>query len=368
METTIENKTSTAWSDLAHTLGKDDTFVKENYALLKDHRFFAAIIPEELGGEGMSYAQMCDILRILSRYCSSTALALSMHQHLLAANIWKYKQGKGGEEILRKVANQQLILVSTGANDWLESNGKLVKTKDGYLFTGEKHFASQSPVGNVLITSGAYEDPETGWQVLHFPVQMKAEGVSLIDNWYTLGMRGTGSQTVKLESVFIPESSVVLRRPRGIYHLFYNVVLTVAMPLIMSVYVGIAEKAAHIATGVAMNKKDKTPSVKYLVGEMYNALTTAQVVSKDMISFCSEYNFAPEDHFGNNILMRKTIVAKACVETVNKAMEVAGGQSFYRYLELERLFRDVQGAAHHPLPEKEQQKFTSDFILKGSQA
>jgi hypothetical protein len=39
-------------------------------------------------------------LRTIAQYCGSTALALSMHQHLLAANIWKYKKGQGGEEML----------------------------------------------------------------------------------------------------------------------------------------------------------------------------------------------------------------------------------------------------------------------------
>ena len=62
-----------------------DTFVLENYALLKKHRLFAALVPCELGGENLPHAQMCDMLRILAQYCGSTALALSMHQHLLAA-------------------------------------------------------------------------------------------------------------------------------------------------------------------------------------------------------------------------------------------------------------------------------------------
>ncbi|RIK57139.1 acyl-CoA dehydrogenase, partial [candidate division KSB1 bacterium] len=69
--------------DLVHELGKefekraaehdrDDTFVKENYAALKEHRFFAAMIPEELGGGGVSHADMCEILRVLAQYCGST--------------------------------------------------------------------------------------------------------------------------------------------------------------------------------------------------------------------------------------------------------------------------------------------------------
>jgi acyl-CoA dehydrogenase len=59
-----------------------------------------------------------------------------------------------------------------------------------------------------------------------------------------MGMRGTGSHTVVLEDVFVPEASVALRRPCGEYHPVWNVILTVAMPLICAAYVGLAEGAA----------------------------------------------------------------------------------------------------------------------------
>ncbi len=370
----LETK-ETHWINLARDLGKDfanraaendrnAAFVNENYLQLKEHGFFKATIPKELGGEGVLHSQMCDILRVIAQSCGSTALALSMHQHLLAANIWKYKKGQGSEAMLIKVADKQLVLVSTGAKDWLESNGEMHKTKGGYIVNAQKHFASQSPVGDVLVTSAPYKDPEEGWQVLHFPVPFKSEGVSVMDNWYTMGMRGTGSHTVKLENVFVPESAVVLRRPRGEFHPFWNVVLTVAMPLIMSVYVGIAEKAAQIAVEQIKSRNANKDHIKYLIGEMNNELTAAQVQWKDMIRICNEYDFQPVDRNSHDILTRKTNVANAAIRSVTKAMEVVGAQSYFQNLGMERLFRDVQGANYHPLNEKDQQIFSGEFILR----
>jgi len=63
--------------------------------------------------------------------------------------------------MLKKVAANQPVLISTGANDWLESSGEMEKTKDGFLVTAVKHFASQSAGGDILVTSAAYEDPKT---------------------------------------------------------------------------------------------------------------------------------------------------------------------------------------------------------------
>ena len=45
--------------------------------------------PSELGGGDASYEEMCQLLRMLAGYCGSTALALSMHSHLVAAIVWK---------------------------------------------------------------------------------------------------------------------------------------------------------------------------------------------------------------------------------------------------------------------------------------
>jgi acyl-CoA dehydrogenase len=38
-------------------------------------------VPVELGGGGASHGELADALRVLATYCSSTALALSMHTH-----------------------------------------------------------------------------------------------------------------------------------------------------------------------------------------------------------------------------------------------------------------------------------------------
>jgi alkylation response protein AidB-like acyl-CoA dehydrogenase len=252
------------WIEVAHSLGEEfagragahdegDTFVSGNYAALKEQRVFSAAIPEELGGGGASHRELSDMLRILAQYCGSTALALSMHQHLIAATVWKYRHGQGGEPLLKKIAESQLVLVSTGAGDWLESNGSMSKADGGYLVSAQKHFASQSAVGDMLVTSAPFMD-----EVLHFPVPMNAAEVTVLNDWRALGMRATGSHTVKLENVFITDAAIVLRRPRGAYHPVWNVVLTVAMPLIMSVYVGIAQKAAELSIAHVRRKKTRS--------------------------------------------------------------------------------------------------------------
>ena len=61
-----------------------DAFVAEHYEILEKHKVFSALVPVKLGG-GTRHSAMCGFLRQLAHYCPSTALALSMHQHLVAA-------------------------------------------------------------------------------------------------------------------------------------------------------------------------------------------------------------------------------------------------------------------------------------------
>ncbi|MCB0570821.1 MAG: acyl-CoA/acyl-ACP dehydrogenase [Phaeodactylibacter sp.] len=338
-------------------------FVVENYEQLKAHRFFSAMIPEELGGGGISHAEMCDIIRTIAHYCSSTALAFSMHQHLVAATVWKYKKKGEGAALLKRVAEEQLVLISTGARDWLESNGEMEKVEGGYLFSGKKYFASQSAKGDIAITSAPWLNDNNEWQVLHFGVSMKAEGVHVLDDWDVLGMRATGSQGIQFDRVFISDTAISLARPRGEYHPVWDVVITVAMPLIMSAYVGTAEKAVDIAMSIGKQYHRNESHITYIAGKLHNSLLSAQTQWKAMHARANNIDFMPDENITVDMLSLKTNVSEAAKHTVSEAMEAIGGQSFYRKNVLERLFRDVQAAGFHPLPKWDQYAFTGERLL-----
>ena len=342
-----------------------DAFVAENYTQLTVRRFFSAGVLAELGGGGASFPELCAMLRELAQYCGSTALALSMHTHLLAATVWRWRQGQPVEPLLRRIAQEQVVLVSTGASDWLDSSGTAERVEGGYRVTGRKIFGSGSPAGTLLVTSAVYDDPADGLTVLHFPVLLAAEGVTVLDNWRTMGMRATGSHDVLLDNVFVPEGAVSLRRPKGQWHTVFNVVVPIALPLIMSVYAGIAEAASDLARGLACkkNKRGFDPHLPYLLGEMDNRLVTAQLAVQGMVDICDDFAFEPTVHTANAVLIRKTVTANACVQAVEKALEVVGGGAFFRGVGLERLLRDVHGGPFHLLQEKRQHLFTGRVAL-----
>jgi alkylation response protein AidB-like acyl-CoA dehydrogenase len=341
---------------------EDGTFVSESYAALRDEGLFKALVPTDLGGGGAGVRDISYFIAELGKYCGSTALAYSMHSHLVAATVWKYNKGQPGEALLRKVVDNDIVLVSTGAGDWLESNGTLTKVDGGYRYTSKKPFGSGSPAGDIMITSGRYEDPDEGPMVLHFPLSLKAEGVRVGDDWDTHGMRGTGSNTVHIDDAFIPEESIALRRVRGPWHPAFNVIPTVALPILMSAYVGVTERAVELAFSSAKKRRDD-PNVQYLAGELANEIFNVRAVWNAQIDNANEYDFAPELHRACLAVEAKTVLAEACIRTVGKAMEVGGGGAFFRKVGIERLMRDVRAAPYHPLQPKRQHLFSGRAVL-----
>jgi alkylation response protein AidB-like acyl-CoA dehydrogenase len=363
----------TDWVAVARALGPgfasraaaydtNDSFVVDNYQELKEHRVFAAPVPAELGGGGAVYPELCAIVRELGRHCGATALSLSMHMHLAGTMVWVWRQGGPVAAVLERIANEQLVLVTSGASDWLDSSGTAERVDGGYRITARKAFCSGSPMGDLLLTSAIYEDPTDGPTVLHFSVPMQAPGLMVVDNWRTMAMRASGSNDILLDGVFVPDSAISARRPKGAWTPTWNVVMTVAGPLVMSAYLGVAEAGRELALQKVAHKRDD-PDVWQLVGEMENALVTGQLAVQSAIDLTADYTFTPDKATANAMAIRKTIAAQSLLLAVEKALEVVGGTGIFRSLGLEQLVRDIHAAQFHPLQAKRQHRFSGRAAL-----
>lgn len=107
----------------------DGTFVHEAFDLLRLEGFIGAPVPNEFGGGGASHAETGAILTALAKGCPATAVTLSMHYHLVATQVWRHNNAQQAEAVLRKVASENAILVSTGAADWVDSTGRLSRSR-----------------------------------------------------------------------------------------------------------------------------------------------------------------------------------------------------------------------------------------------
>jgi acyl-CoA dehydrogenase len=335
------------------------------YERLREAGLTSALVPTELGGGGASHTQMGQILRHLAHGDPAVAVTLSMHAHLVATQVWRHHQGLDASAVLRRVADGA-FLISTGASDWIGSSGSVERVGGGYRVTGRKAPASGCEVGDVLVTSFRWDTSPDGPQVLHCSVPFDADGVGIEQTWDTLGLRATGSHTVVVDDVFVPDAAVALVRPADRWHPIWNTVLGAALPLIMAAYAGIADTALDVAVEAARAKVDAgaPPNAQaQLVGELVTAHTTAADVIDAMFASSDDLRFANTDQHASLTLARKTAAASGLIETVRLAIEVVGGAGFTRSSDLERLFRDVHGCLFHPLPRSRQLDLTGRVAL-----
>ncbi len=325
---------------------RDGTWVSDSFERLRERGLLSIAVPVELGGRGASLRQVSMVQRELAKHCASTALASAMHQHVTTFTAWRYRRGlPGAEATLRRVADEGIVLVSTGGADWTSPRGSAVKVDGGYEVSGRKTFASQSPAGTVMSTMFTYDDPERGMRVLNMAVPMADEHVSVLETWDTLGMRGTASNDIIVDRAFVPDQRVLADRPHGVIDPPLQVIATIGFGVIAGVYLGVAEGAFDHAVAAAERKGDAL--VQRQVGLMSHRLRVAAWALDGALATAGD-DPSPSMDTVAAVMAAKREIALAGVEVCDLAMGVAGGRAYFRGSPIERAYRDIRAAAFHP--------------------
>jgi alkylation response protein AidB-like acyl-CoA dehydrogenase len=346
-------------SSWAHELGRaiapnarghdlDGSWVDDSFDHLRANGYLALAVPTELGGMGATISEVAAVQRVLGRYCASTALALAMHQHVTAFTAWRYRRGlPGAEATLRRVVDEGILLVSTGGADFARPRGAAIKVDGGYRVSGHKVFASQSPAGTVLSTMFPYDDSERGRRVLNVAVPFSDPGVTVHDTWDTMGMRGTASNEITVDDVFVPDDKVMADRPYGVVDPPLQVIASIAFSIISGAYLGVADAAVAGALEAVADRGDD-PSIQRQVGLMHHRLQVAAWALDGALALVGD-DPQPSMETFVAVMAAKREVALAGVEICDVAMELAGGSAYFRGSTIERAYRDIRAAKFHPL-------------------
>src|SRR5450432_4864590 len=85
-------------------------FPSEAFAEIRKQRLLGIQVPQALGGEAASIAEIADVCYILGQACSSTALIYAMHQIKIACVVRHSKGNATIERILSRIAAEQLLM------------------------------------------------------------------------------------------------------------------------------------------------------------------------------------------------------------------------------------------------------------------
>ena len=123
----------------------------------------------------------------------------------------------------------------------------------------------------MISTSATLGEPGPDAVVLHAGVPLSAAGVSIVETWDTLGMRGTASHDVVFDGVFLPAEKVIGQRSYGA---LTGPLLAAAIhfaPVVGAAYLGVARGACDEAVRLAARRGEPAPAAVRQIGEMLTA-------------------------------------------------------------------------------------------------
>lgn len=325
------------------------TFVTEAYDAMHEVGYLALPVPTDLGGGGITLRQAVLAQEELGRWSGSAALASTMHLYLTFVQRWRRRRdAPGAEAVLRAVAADRLVMATSGGSDWVCPTTVATPVEGGYRLDGRKVFCSQAPVAGVVSTSAVVGGPGPGAEVIHAGVPLSSPGVSIVETWDTLGMRGTASHDLVFEGVFVPAEKVLGTRAYGALTGPLMVAAIHFAPLAGAAYLGVARGAYDEALRLLRGRPEPTAAAVRRIGEMRSRLDVARWALLGALDETGD-DLAADEATLLTLMTAKREAVDAARAVVDLALEVAGGSAFFRGSPIERAYRDVRGGPFHPL-------------------
>ncbi len=341
---------------------ESNEFFHEDFEVLKSSGYLIQAVPEELGGLGLSFSEVCQQQRRLAYYAPADALAVNMHIYWtgVAADLWR-SGDTSLEWLLREACAGEIFAAGHAekGNDipLLHSTCKAERVDGGYCFTGRKNFCSLAPVWTRLGLHGTDDSNPDHPKIVHAFLPRDAEGFEVQENWNVMGMRATQSHDTLLDAAFVADkyiARVVDPGMRGA-DLFVLEIFAWALIGFANVYCGLARYAFDKALASIPNKTSVVmsrsmawhPEVQCAVAEMAVELDAIEAhldrTADDWTNGVDHGN-----RWAAKLLMTKYHATEGAWRVIDRAFDLAGGFGIYHASGWERILRDGRIGRIHP--------------------
>jgi alkylation response protein AidB-like acyl-CoA dehydrogenase len=350
---------------------RDGSFPFDSFAAVKQSGYFAAPVPERLGGLGVSSVH--DLLVASSRLAGGdAALTLGVNMHLVfllnVVRRWQIATTAGDErrarafgETLEEVVRDGTVFASAGSElrqDLTHPKTTAKRTESGWVVSGHKVFCTMAPAADVLYTAVTYTDEGGRERYGYAMVPRRTAGVVVHDDWDALGMRASGSNSVSFEDVRLPLSALRGGFPIGDAVEYMERNLTAGL-FHAAAALGIAEGAhASVAAGLA-RRDDVDAHTQLLAAGSFVDLSACRALFSRAAALIDEHHERnPTSRGTAQDLTRlfaeaqsaKVFIGEAAVRIVDRALAQSGGAGYRNGSPLARAYRDVRAMPFmHPL-------------------
>lgn len=314
--------------------------------------FARILLPREIGGYGLGFDTWYEVTRELSKADASHGWCAGLiihHAHLIA----HYPQAG------QKAVWADSLDVPIAAS--FAPSAKAVATDGGYrLSSAGSPFASGVDHCSWVMLGGMTQDgaaPE--WKFFLVP----AGEFTVRDTWFTAGMRGTGSKTIVVDDVFVPESRVLaltaLRDGKtpgsAIYNdiiyrtpFFYYAPISFAPPML-----GAAQGAYEMFREWTKTRKtpDGTPLAEKTSVQVRMARVAADIDAAELLLRRAVHVTEVPEAYSPHLLARSvrdyTRVSELMIGAIDTLVALSGTAGFASSHPLQRAWRDIHFMSMH---------------------
>ncbi|MET0726635.1 MAG: acyl-CoA dehydrogenase family protein [Leifsonia sp.] len=342
---------------------RDNAFFTEDLEELTAAGYLRALVPTAFGGLGLSLEQTAREQVRLGSAAPATALAVNMH--LVWTGIAKVLHDRGDTSLdwlLTEAADGEVFGfgISEGGNDLVLFGSRTdaqPQPDGGYRFRGTKIFTSLSPVWTRLGTMGLDTTSPDAPKIVYGFIDRDDPDVHQKDDWDTLGMRASQSQSTVLDGAYASADRIIRRLDPGpnpdplIFGIFANFEI-----LLAAVYTGIGRRALELAVEAAQRRTSlKNDGAPYAHDPDIRWRIADAAIAQDAIPPQLDAIARDVDRLADHgaqwfpkLVGLKIRATETARHVVDQAIRVSGGSSYFAGNELGRLYRDVLAGIFHP--------------------
>ncbi len=329
-------------------------------AALQDTGLLRMCTPRSLGGLEVDPITRARVIEEISGHDTATGWTLANPLD------WAYQCARlpdaGAEELYGRGAN---VVIAAQFGRPMQA----VPAQEGYRITGRTPFVSNCHDAHWIATTATVMagDPSRAEDTGEPEVVMAylpRESCQVIDTWHVMGMRGTGSNDVAVNDVFVPTARTFPLVPeftpgshyQGPLYRFplVGIVATNLPPLVLAVARRAIEEVSALAQGkmpvAASTVLRERASAQAKLAQAEAILRAGRLLLYDTLSDTWEATVAGEPlslRHKADVLLAMTHAVQSAVQAVELMYRMAGTSGVYTRSPLERYFRDVQVLRHH---------------------
>lgn len=330
----------------AFLLDKENRFPTEAIEKLGKMGVLGTPYPKEYGGAGLDVLSYAIAVEELSRVDGGTGVILSAHVSLGTYPIFAY----GTEEQKQKyliplVKGEKLAAFGlTEPNAGSDAGGTettAVLEGDYYILNGGKIFITNADKADTYVVF-AVTTPDIGVKgISAFIVEKGWEGFTFGDHYDKMGIRSSSTAELIFNNVKVPKENLLGEEGQG---------FKIAMKTLDGGRIGIASQALGIAEGAYENaleySKERIQFGKPICQQQAISFKLADMATKIRAARLLVYSAAElkENHepYSMEAAMAKQYASDICLEVVNDALQIFGGNGYLKGMDVERAYRDAK--------------------------